>query len=111
MEVLKARLTFASMCTTLPSLIGIFEGDIVYGSGDDGRIAMFAGGKGGGDIHPVHQAAAHQVAKYIGVIGKNEFGHDDQGLVGCLRFWFHPVYLCANVSICSRVSVSIHWFN
>ncbi len=70
-------------------LDGVFEGDVVDGGGDYGSIAMFAGCQCGGNIHPVHQATAHQVAINIGVIGQDQFRHDNIGFFRCLCFYLH----------------------
>jgi hypothetical protein len=55
------------------------------------------------DIHPVQQPAAHQVAKHIGIVGKNNFGIDAQTLSG--KFCFHDEKIFAKDKKAVFVSV------
>ncbi len=51
------------------------EVDVIHGRGDDVGARVPIGGDGAGEVDEVHQAAAEQIAKRVGVVGEDDFSH------------------------------------
>jgi hypothetical protein len=64
----------------------LVEGYVVDRGGHDHAAAMSMRGDGGGDVHPMQQAASHEVAQRIGVVGQYEFGQDRKRFAGLFSF-------------------------
>jgi hypothetical protein len=56
----------------------VFKAQVINRSGHAGRIAMFACGYSGGNVHPVHQPSPHEVSKSIGIIGQYQLVHSGE---------------------------------
>jgi hypothetical protein len=54
---------------------GLDEVDVIHGRGDNMCARMAVGGDGPGDVDEMHETAAEQVAKSVGVIGENDLSH------------------------------------
>jgi hypothetical protein len=79
----------------IPQFDGIFKTNIVHRYGHAWCITMLSGCNAGGNIHPVHQSASHQVAERIGIVGQYQLIHDGQTF-DCF-FGFHARFIFGKV--------------
>jgi hypothetical protein len=54
---------------------GAYEVDVVHGGGNDVGAGVAIGGHGAGEIDEVHEPPAEEIAKGVGVVGKDDLGH------------------------------------
>ena len=59
----------------IADVYGLDEVDVIHGRGDNVGARVAIGGDGAGEIDEVHESAAQQVAKRVGVVGEDDLSH------------------------------------
>ena len=54
---------------------GTYEIEMIDGSRHHVVARVAVRGHGGGNVHPMHEAAAEEAVQWVGVVGENEFRH------------------------------------